>query len=136
MGHSIATMAGVLRDDAGSIGLVTANGGFLTKHALGVYSTEPPAGGVPVAPTCRTRSTRCRSRELGEQPDGAATVESWVVVHDREGAPERVLAACLVDDGRRAWAASSDAATVAEMRSGAEQIGRAVKIGPDGELRL
>ena len=24
------------------MGLITANGGFLTKHAMGVYSTEPP----------------------------------------------------------------------------------------------
>src|SRR3954447_1425464 len=40
--HSIATMVGVLRDDPGSIGLVSASGGFLTKHAFGVYSTSPP----------------------------------------------------------------------------------------------
>src|SRR5690606_11657297 len=43
--HAIATMAGVLRDDPGALGLVTANGGYVTKHALGLYSTEPPAGG-------------------------------------------------------------------------------------------
>ena len=58
-----------------------------------------------------------------------------MVVHDREGEPERVLASCLLDDGRRAWAASDDPATVAEMVSGAEQIGQAVKIGAGGELR-
>jgi acetyl-CoA C-acetyltransferase len=67
---------------------------------------------------------------------GTATVESWVVVHGRDGAPERVLAACLLDDGRRAWAFSDDDATVAEMRTGAEQIGRAVKIDPAGALLL
>ena len=43
--HSIATMADVLRADPGALGLVTANGGYVTKHALGLYSTEPPAGG-------------------------------------------------------------------------------------------
>ena len=64
------------------------------------------------------------------------TVESWVVVHGREGAPERVLAACLLDDGRRAWAYSDDEATVAEMRSGAEQIGRHVKVDAAGLLHL
>ena len=135
VGHSIATMAGVLRADPGALGLVTANGGYVTKHALGLYSTEPPAGGFRWADV-QDEVDALPTRELCEQPDGAATVESWVVVHDRDGAPERVLAACLVDDGRRAWAASSDAGTVAEMRSGAEQIGRAVKIGPEGELRL
>ena len=40
--HSIATMVDRLRDDAGSVGLITANGGFVTKHAFGVYATTPP----------------------------------------------------------------------------------------------
>jgi hypothetical protein len=39
-------------------------------------------------------------------------------------------------DGRRAWAATDDPDTVAELRSGEEQIGRAVKLAPDGTLRL
>jgi hypothetical protein len=67
---------------------------------------------------------------------GTATIESWVVGHDRDGAAERVLASCLLDDGRRAWAGSDDAATVAEMRSGAEQIGRTVKLDAAGTLLL
>ena len=43
--HSIATMVDALRDDPGTTGLVWANGGYLTKHAFGLYSTEPPADG-------------------------------------------------------------------------------------------
>jgi len=77
---------------------------------------------------------------LCEQVDdtvgGAATIESWVVAHGRDGGAERVLAACLLDDGRRAWAFSDDGDTVTELRGGEEQIGRAVKVGPDGALRL
>ena len=30
-------------------------------------------------------------------------------MHDREGAPERAIAACLLADGRRAWGTSEDA---------------------------
>jgi acetyl-CoA C-acetyltransferase len=74
--------------------------------------------------------------EAVEAPGTAATVESWVVVHDRDGAPEKVLAACLLPDGRRAWGNTEDGDTVAELRSGAEQIGRAVTLDPDGTLRL
>jgi acetyl-CoA C-acetyltransferase len=133
--HSVATMAGVLRDDPGALGLVTANGGYVTKHALGLYSTEPPPAGFKAADVQHDVDA-LPTREACEDPDGAATIESWVVVHDRDGAPERAMAACLLDDGRRAWAASDDADTVAELRSGAEQIGRAVKLGPDGSLRL
>jgi acetyl-CoA C-acetyltransferase len=135
--HAIAAMAGVLRDDPGALGLVTANGGYVTKHALGLYSTEPPAGGFRWADV-QDRVDAFGHRDLCESVDDrtAATVESWVVVHDREGAPERVLAACLLDDGRRAWVFSDDAGTVAEMCAGAEHIGRAVKIDPEGALLL
>jgi acetyl-CoA C-acetyltransferase len=137
--HSIAAMAGVLREDPGSLGLVTANGGYVTKHALGLYSTEPPAEGFRWADVQEAVDALPR-RELCETVDdsvgGTLTVESWVVVHGRDGGPERVLAACLLDDGRRAWAFSDDEATVAEMRSGAEQIGRSVKVDATGTLQL
>jgi acetyl-CoA C-acetyltransferase len=135
--HAIAAMAEVLRNDPGALGLVTANGGYVTKHALGLYATEPPAGGFRWADV-QERVDALGRRELCESVDDrvAATVESWVVVHDREGSPERVLAACLLDDGRRAWAFSDDAGTLSEMRSGSEQIGRSVKIDPDGALLL
>jgi acetyl-CoA C-acetyltransferase len=137
--HSIAAMAGILRADPGALGLVTANGGYVTKHALGAYATEPPAAGFRWADVQEAVDALPR-REVCEVVDdsvgGTATVESWVVFHDRDGAPERVLASCLLDDGRRAWASSDDAGTVAEMRSGAEQIGRSVKIDAQGALLL
>ena len=41
--HSIATMAELLRRNPGPRGLITANGGYLTKHSFGVYSATPPA---------------------------------------------------------------------------------------------
>ena len=42
--HAIASMVEKLRDDPGSYGLVTANGWYLTKHSMGVYSTKPFEG--------------------------------------------------------------------------------------------
>src|SRR5438067_2258260 len=43
--HSIAAMVDVLRADPGAKGLVTALGWYITKHSVGVYSTEPPPKG-------------------------------------------------------------------------------------------
>ena len=70
--HSIATMVERLRDDAGALGLVTANGGYVTKHAFGVYSTRPPprrpALRVDVATGrggCGTRPRGGRGRGMG-----------------------------------------------------------------------
>jgi acetyl-CoA C-acetyltransferase len=136
--HSIATMVGALRDDPGALGLVTANGGYVTKHALGLYSSEPPAGGFRWSDV-QEAVDALPTRELCEQvdePGMAATIETWVVVHDRDGAPEKALAAVLLADGRRSWAGSDDADELAELCSGAEQIGRAVTVDPDGRLRL
>ena len=41
--HSIVRMAQLLRERQGQKGLITANGGYITKHAFGVYSSEPPS---------------------------------------------------------------------------------------------
>ncbi len=133
--HAIATMAGVLRADPGSLGLVTGVGGYLTKHTLGLYSTEPPPDGFRWA-DAQEQAEVTPTRELAEDVDGTATVESWVVQHGRDGDAEAVQVACLLDDGRRTWASSDDSDTVAEMRAGAEQVGRVVKVGPDGALSL
>ena len=47
--HSIATMAGRLRADPGSVGLVSGVGMHMTKHVFGVYSTEPGPVGAAAA---------------------------------------------------------------------------------------
>lgn len=105
--HSIATMVDVLRADPGSVGLVTANGGLISKHAFGVYSTEPPAGGFRhEAPQVEVDAVPGRDAVVDH--DGEVTVEAYTVVHGRDGAPEQAIAACLLPDGRRTWATSTD----------------------------
>ncbi len=40
--HAIASMARALRERPGAFGLVGANGGFLSKYSVGIYSTKAP----------------------------------------------------------------------------------------------
>jgi len=42
--HGIASLVENLRRDKGSFGLVYANGGWMSKHAVGVYSAKPIEG--------------------------------------------------------------------------------------------
>lgn len=105
--HSIASMVVVLREDPGSLGLVTANGGMITKHAFGIYGTEPPAEGfrhVDVQPEVDALPTR----EVADAHLGPMTVEAWTVMHGRDGEPENGIAVGLLDDGRRAWATTAE----------------------------
>lgn len=112
--HSIAAMVDRLRGDAGSIGLVTANGGYLTKHAFGVYSTTPPA-----TPWSHARPQDAvdalPSRDLCEVVDGPVAVESTVVMHDRDSQPDAAIVAALLPDGRRAWANTAEPEALRRM---------------------
>jgi acetyl-CoA C-acetyltransferase len=132
--HSIAQMATVLRDDPGSVGLVTANGGLITKHAFGVYSTEPPAQpfrhGEPQA-----EIDALPSRELCEEPDGAIAIETWTVMHDRHGEPETGIVVGLLGDGRRAWGVTTDDATTKAMVT-EDLAARTAQIRPDGVFEI
>jgi acetyl-CoA C-acetyltransferase len=128
--HSIARMAELLRERPGARGLVTANGGFLTKHAFGVYSTEPPATPFQ-SEDCQPAVDREPRREAVVDYDGEVTLESYTVMYGDAG-PEVAHAACLLPDGRRTWANSRDAALL-EAMTREEFCGRPARIAA-GEI--
>ena len=104
-----------LRETPTAVGLCTANGGYITKHAFGVYGARPPAGGVPLRRAAGRGRRRRRPRELCESFDGPVTVESYTVMHDRDDEPEVGLVAVLLADGRRAWGSTHDKAVLRDM---------------------
>jgi acetyl-CoA C-acetyltransferase len=132
--HAIAAMVDRLRADPGSLGLITANGGYLTKHGMGVYSTEPPPRPWRHA-SPQAEVDALPRRELAEVVDEDASVESGVVMHGRDGAPERALASTLLHDGRRAWAWSEDPATMARFTA-EETAGVPAHVDGEGHLTL
>ena len=137
--HSTATMAEVLRADPGSYGMVSGVGMHMTKHAFGVYSTEPPpvvsAEAVGAAPG---EAPVGGVRAISDVHDGPATVAAYTVVHARTGEPEWGLAVCDLADASRAYARIEnpghlDAAestewvgTVVELRTGPDRVNRVV----------
>ena len=132
--HAIATVMGDLRERPGAKGLVWANGGYVTKHSFGVYATEPAAEGFRHAePQDEIDAGPSRAFAPPADAAGAATVEAYTVMHDREGRPETGIAACLLDDGRRAWGMTRAADATVALCEG-EWVGRPVALGPDGTL--
>ena len=130
--HSIATMANVLRDDPGSIGLGSGNGGYITKHAFGVYSTTPPTGGFQYQ-DCQEEINTFPNVELDADHIGAATVEAYTVMHSAEG-PEKGLAALRTANGRQ-WATTRDPGLMNAMME-AEHVGCSVEVLPDFTFEL
>ena len=132
--HAIATVATELREGKGKTGLVWANGGYTTKNAFGVYSTEPPASGFKYDyPQDQIDALPRRSLASPADAAGEVTVEAYSVMHDRDGNPERSILSCLLDDGRRAWGETSDIATGREMCTN-EWVGKRVRLDASGNL--
>ena len=130
--HAIARMAEVLREHPGDIGFVTSNGGFLTKHAFGVYSTEPPARGRFVHEIPQAEIDALPTREIVEEYDGPVEIEGYTVMFDQEG-PTAGFAACRLDDGRRTWGNAREASVLTAM-IGEEFCGRPATIDRHGAL--
>lgn len=131
--HAIATMAEQLRSaEPGTVGLCTANGGYLTKHAFGVYGNQPPSGGFRSSEP-QAEIDAVGTRELCESFDGKVTVEAYTVMHGRDGNPEVGLAATLLDDGRRAWGSTRHAATLDAMER-EEFVGAVAHLDANGNL--
>ncbi len=132
--HSIATMAERLAGTSRRLGLVTANGGYLTKHSFGIYGSEPPAhefrwedvqSEVDVEPT----------RPADLDWTGVGTVEAWTTPFDRDGAPEKTFLAVRTPEDARTLAVITDPAqadtTVREDIAGAK-----VAVHADGTANL
>jgi acetyl-CoA C-acetyltransferase len=121
--HSIATMARVLRDDPGALGLVSGVGMHMTKHVYGAYSTEPG----PVAPAPPAPSPEQPTFAIRDTCAGPATVAAYSVVHGRDGAPEWGVAICDVGDGVRTYAKMLDAELLASAEED-ELVGRTLTL--------
>ena len=131
--HSIATMAELLVANPGRRALITANGGYLTKHSFGVYSTDPPAEfrWDDMQSTVDREPTRDGLVEW----EGIGTVEAWTTPFNRDGQPEKAFLAVRTPGGSRTLAVISDpAAAQVTVR---EDIGGAkVAVAPDGSASL
>ena len=131
--HSIATMAELLVANPGRRGLITANGGYLTKHSFGVYGTEPPTefrwedmqSAVHREPT----------REGLVEWDGVGTVEAWTTPFNRDGKPERAFLAVRTPDGSRTLAVIANPAAAA-LTLGDDIGGAKAAVAADGSATL
>ncbi|MCH9672962.1 MAG: acetyl-CoA acetyltransferase [Gammaproteobacteria bacterium] len=131
--HAVARTADLLRGDPGSKGLVTANGGLLTKHALCVYSTEPPRKPFQWA-DLQAEVDATPKRNVAIDHDGEVELESYVVMYGAD-APSVAHVACRLDDGTRTWANTSEADLLQAMMK-EEFCGRRGRVNGAGELTV
>ena len=132
--HSIATMVDRLRRDAGSLGLVSALGWYATKHAVGLYSTEPPASGFRWE-NVQGAVDALPSRSATADGEGDSVVETYTVLHERDGAPSSAIVTALLGDGSRAVAKIVDEAAMESLME-SEGVGRRLQLLGAGKAEL
>jgi len=132
--HSIAEMLGRVRGKPGSKGMITANGNYVTKQSAGIYSTEPPI--KPFQPkdpkTYQARIDAAKGPTVTETPAGAATIETYEVMHDRKGPSYAILFGRLADGSRFIANTPEDAALLRDMTE-TDYLNVAGKVATDGD---
>jgi acetyl-CoA C-acetyltransferase len=125
--HGIAAVASALREDPDAVGLATALGWFVTKHAVGVYSGRPPERPYRTFDVQDEVDVLPR-RAVAENYDGPAIVESYTVMFGKDGSPDTGTVIGRLRDGRRAVAKTQDAGALAELTDGTDPLGREVHV--------
>jgi len=101
--HGIATMTERLRAQPDQLGLVSGLGWWATKHAIGVYGARRPtrAWSRTDPKGDQAEVDAMPHPELAAAADGPATVETYTISYDREGAPQLGIVIGRLEDGRR-----------------------------------
>ncbi|HET7524908.1 MAG TPA: acetyl-CoA acetyltransferase [Burkholderiaceae bacterium] len=124
--HAIAEMMRRLRAAPGRFGLVSANGNYLTKHSWGVYSTAPVIGPWRREAPSRLQAEldRLPKAPFAHTPTGRAKIETYTVMHDRDGPVYAVLFGRLLASGERFIANTPDDAATLHALQDHESLGR------------
>jgi acetyl-CoA C-acetyltransferase len=132
--HGLVSLVETLRNDPGSYGLLYANGGWMSKHAAGIYSTR-----APERPWNDCDSTELQDAvdtdllvEVDQQPIGEAVLESYIVNHLRGKPVNTVVIGRLKSNDKRFLAvnAPGDSETLEHTLSD-EMLGKTIYVEAD-----
>jgi len=127
--HAIVETVHRMRARPGTHGLVWANGGVLSKHAVGVYTTTPTPWRDDDSPAIQTELDAAPTLEVVEQADGPATIETLSILHAPTG--DRAVIIGRLADGARFLAnpaRGDDAMSV--LLAGEGAVGAKVRVQP------
>jgi acetyl-CoA C-acetyltransferase len=130
--HAIASMVRWLRAHPGAKGLVGANGGFLSKYSVGVYSTEAAEWRGFDSKPLQAEVDAWAAPALAPGYAGGAEVETYTI--DYAGPEPRAVVLGRTGAGERVVAAAEDQALVGRLID-EEPLGGKVTVAAGGEAR-
>lgn len=126
--HAIAQLVSHLRGTEQGSGLVSATGGYMTKHAVGIYSRRPPQASwaPPEATQLQAQVDLDPGPPLVSAATGSIIVEAHTVRFDRSGPKDAVLLGRL-KGGERCVAVCDDASFIRELQQ-ADLVGQSLSV--------
>ncbi|MBL7259938.1 acetyl-CoA acetyltransferase [Paractinoplanes lichenicola] len=130
--HAIASVVRQLRAAPGTYGFVGANGGIMSKHSTGTYTTIPYEFKPSDSERIQADLDAVPAPEEAITADGQGVVETYAVKHLRAGEREGIVLGRL-DDGRRFVARAN---AVLDLLTDGEPVGERVTVrsSPDGNV--
>ncbi|GAB49762.1 hypothetical protein MOPEL_134_00460 [Mobilicoccus pelagius NBRC 104925] len=133
--HSLAQAAARLRERPGTKGLVTANGGILSSQSMGVWSSAPALWRPGRDDALAAEVASWEAPRTTDDPRGAARVETFTVVHDRDGSRRGLVVGRLDDGDLRFLARAADDPATWALLDADQPVGAAMVVGADGLVR-
>lgn len=136
--HAIATLMEKLRAKPGTKGMATANGWYLTKHAVGLYSTEPVPGPWAREDLEKPQAERGAARlKVALRPEGKGIIETFTVVHAREGVRMGIVIGRTEDGVRFVANLPTEERLLLDLEA-RDPVGHSGTVGPspDGKTNL
>jgi len=129
--QAMVKLVETLRADRGSIGMITAVSGMLTKQGVSLWSSEPHGPGFEFADVTAEVERDALQRDIIDGAAGSARVVTYTVIYSGD-TPSVGLLLCDLDTGGRALVEVRDAAWM-EAMTREEFCGRTVQLR-DGRL--
>jgi acetyl-CoA C-acetyltransferase len=126
---AIVEMAHRLRAGPGTRGLVTANGGFMSKESVGIYGTRRPRDWRPSEASGLEAKAAEGRMPADPAPTGIGTIESFTIAYAK-GAPTRAAIIGRTEQGARFVAGAKPGDPGLEQLLSDEPIGQRVEIEP------
>ena len=103
MTHGSAAMTRSLREAPGSVGLLYGQGGFVTKHHALLVAARPPSSSLSTTYDVQESAEKNRGPVPVLDMDfvGAARLETYTILYDRQGQPDYAVVFARTDTDSR-----------------------------------
>ena len=118
--HAIAETVQRARSAPGSYGLVGANGGIMSKYSAVVYSTTPAPWRPDRSAELQAEIDGWAAPEQARYADGPATIETYTVTHQRDGARTGIVVGRL-DRSQERFVAKGEAPDLLDLLTAAKE---------------